>query len=67
MITWVIIDCTERYERGKIKLVNNGTFDGYINQFSDRLKTWLAGPDGIYETDDDRHAYLRLGMEFDRK
>jgi hypothetical protein len=66
MITWVIIDCSERYESGIIKLVNNNTFDGYINQFSDRLKEWLAGPDGIYGTDDDRRAYLRLGMKLDR-
>lgn len=65
LITWVPIDCSERFVPGIIKLVNNNTFDGYINQFCDRLKTWLAGPDGIYGTDDDRRAYLRLGMNFD--
>jgi hypothetical protein len=49
-----------------MKLIYNGTFDEYINQFSDRLKKWLAGSDGIYGTNDDRRAYLRLGMKFDR-
>jgi hypothetical protein len=49
-----------------MKLVNNNTFDGYINQFSDRLKQWLAGPDDIYGNDDDRRAYLRLGIKLDR-
>jgi hypothetical protein len=44
---------------------NNNTFDPYINQFGNRLKKWLAGPDGMYENDDDRRAYLRLGMKFD--
>ena len=50
-----------------MKLVNNNTFDGYINQFSDRLKRQLAGNDGILGNNDDRRAYLRLGMEFGEK
>jgi len=66
LITWTIVDCSYKFQAGVIKLVNNGTYDGYINQFSDRLKKWLAGPDGIYGTDDDRRAYLRLGMKLDR-
>ena len=49
-----------------MKLISNGTFDAYINAFSNRLKQWLAGPDGIYGNDDDRRAYLRLGMSFHR-
>ena len=40
--------------------MNNNTFDTYINRFSDHLKKWLAGNDGIYgDDDDDRRAYLR--------
>ena len=49
-----------------MKLINNNTFDGYINQFSDSLKRWLAGNDGIYRNNDDRRAYLRLGMKLHR-
>jgi hypothetical protein len=66
LITWAPLECGGKYQPGIMKLVNNNTFDGYINQFSDRLKEWLAGPDGIYGNDDDRRAYLRLGMKFDR-
>ena len=61
MITWEVVGCNG-YQAGVMKLVINHTFDEYINEFGDRLKSWLSGPDGIYGTDDDRRAYLRLGM-----
>jgi hypothetical protein len=64
VISWEIRDCRGDYKPGVIKLVNNGTYDLYINQFGDRLKAWLAGKDSIYGTDDDRRAYLRLGMKY---
>jgi hypothetical protein len=66
LITWVPIECGGVEQPGIMKLVNNNTFDGYINQFSDRLKQWLAGNDGIYGNNDDRRAYLRLGTKLDR-
>jgi hypothetical protein len=68
LITWKIAKCNhgDGGDPGIMKLINNGTFDEYINQFTDRLKKWLSGPDGIYGTYDDRRAYLRLGMKFDR-
>jgi hypothetical protein len=66
LISWAPIECGGRYQPGITKLISNGTFDIYINEFSDRLKKWLAGPDGIYGTDDDRRAYLRLGMKFEK-
>ncbi len=67
LITWKIANCNhgDRGDPGITKLVSNGTYDPYINQFSDRLKKWLAGADGIYGNDDDRRAYLRLGMKSD--
>ena len=61
MITWEIVGCNG-YQKGVVKLVINHTFDEYINQFADRLKSWLSGIDGIYGTNDDRRAYLRLGI-----
>ncbi len=67
LITWGLMECNDKHQPGIIKLVNNNTFDGYINEFSDRLKKWLAGNDGIYGTDDDRRAYLRLGIKSERK
>ncbi len=65
LITWQLFECNGISQPGIIKLVNNNTFDTYINQYGDRLKKWLAGNDGIYGTDDDRRAYLRLGMKFE--
>lgn len=62
LITWGLTECNGD-RPGIIKLVNNNTFDGYINEFSDRLKKWLAGNDEMYGTNDDRRAYLRLGMK----
>jgi hypothetical protein len=65
LITWKVYDCGDRDQPGIMKLIVNNTFDGYLYQFSNRLKRWLAGPDGMYGTDDDRRAYLRLGIIFD--
>jgi hypothetical protein len=67
LITWKIAECNhgDGGDPGIMKLVNNGTFDAYINEFGDRLKKWLAGSDGIYGNNDDRRVYLRLGMKFD--
>jgi hypothetical protein len=65
-ITWEITLCnhTAEDDPGITKRINNNTYDPYINQFGDRLKKWLAGPDGIYGTNDDRRAFVRLGMKF---
>jgi hypothetical protein len=67
LITWQLFECDGSKHPGVIKLVNNNTYDTYINQFGDRLKKWLAGNDSIYGNDDDRRAYLRLGMKFEAK
>ncbi len=65
LITWQLFECDYKNQPGITKLVINNTFDTYINQFGDRLKTWLAGNDGIYGNGDDRRIYLRLGMKFE--
>ena len=66
LITWEITVCnhTAEDDPGITKRINNNTYDPYINQFGDRLKKWLAGPDDIYGTNDDRRAFVRLGMKF---
>ncbi len=60
-ITWSPIECGGKYQAGIIRLINNNTFDEYINQFGDHLKKWLSGYDQIYGTNDDRRVYLRMG------
>ncbi|MCA1991335.1 MAG: hypothetical protein LDL41_04700 [Coleofasciculus sp. S288] len=41
----------------------NGEYDTYISKWVDRLKTFLSGPDGVYQTSDDRRVYIRLAHE----
>ncbi len=65
LLTWSVYDCTYKPHPGIIKLVNNNTFDSYLDEYSDRLKIWLAGNDSIYGNDDDRRIYIRLGMKFE--
>ncbi len=43
--------------------IANGQFDSYLNQDLSVLKTWLAGPDGVYGTSDDRRLFLRFDQE----
>lgn len=41
----------------------NGEFDAYLNKWANRMKTFLSGPDGVYNTSDDRRAYIRFAHE----
>ncbi len=43
--------------------IANGEYDGYIDRWAERLREWLAGPDGQSGTGDDRRAYIRLAHE----
>lgn len=43
--------------------IANGDYDAYINNWAEQIKTFLSGNDGIYNTQDDRRAYLRLAHE----
>jgi mannan endo-1,4-beta-mannosidase len=67
LITWQITGCDGRKQPGIMGLIHNNSYDTYINQFGDRLKIWLAGSDQIYGNNDDRRAYIRLGMKFEEK
>lgn len=43
--------------------IGQGNYDEYVRSWAEDLKQWLAGPDGIYGSADDRRAYLRLAHE----
>jgi beta-mannanase len=62
MITWEPNLCSGTPNDIEVKIAS-GAYDAYINTWSARLKTYLSGPDGIYNTSDDRRAYLRFGHE----
>ncbi len=40
-----------------------GEYDAYLNTWADRMKAFIAGPDGSLGTTDDRRAYIRLAHE----
>ena len=66
LMTWQITGCNGQKLPGVMKEIHNNSYDAYINQFGDHLKTWLAGNDTILGNDDDRRVYIRLGMRFER-
>ena len=43
--------------------IANGQQDTYITNFLTAAKTFLAGPDGVYGTSDDRRVYIRFAHE----
>ena len=43
--------------------IANGLYDAGLDASASALKTWLAGPDGIYGNADDRRVYLRPSQE----
>lgn len=43
--------------------IGSGAYDGYINNWATRLETFLRGPDGKFNTADDRRIYIRLAHE----
>lgn len=40
-----------------------GDYDAYLNDWGNRMLTFIAGPDGINNTNDDRRVYLRFAHE----
>lgn len=43
--------------------IASGNMDAYLSSFSEQLKAWLSGPDGLYGTGDDRRIYIRFDQE----
>jgi mannan endo-1,4-beta-mannosidase len=43
--------------------IESGSYDSYLQTWFTRLKQFLAGPDSIYGTADDRRVYIRLAHE----
>jgi len=62
LITWEPYLCTSTPNDVEVR-AKDGKYDAYLSNWAARLKTFLSGPDGVYNTSDDRRAYLRLGHE----
>lgn len=43
--------------------IAQGEYDSYLDSWGKKLRQFLAGGDGIYGTEDDRHVYIRLAHE----
>lgn len=64
LVTWQPYLCSQSTTPSSIDTqIAAGKYDSYITTWRDRLKTFLAGPDGVYGTADDRRAYIRLAHE----
>jgi len=64
MITWEPFLCSSAQTPDDVEVrASNGEYDSYLNTWADRLKGFLAGPDGTFGTSDDRRAYIRMGHE----
>jgi len=63
-ITWQAYMCDKTTTPVDISArAANGQYDAYIKAWAVSMKKWLAGPDGVYGTGDDRRAYLRMPHE----
>ena len=65
VITWEMHGCGGTSQPGITNAVSNNSYDVYVHQFGDHLRTWLSSNDGILRSADDRRAYLRLGTNLD--
>jgi beta-mannanase len=64
LITFQPFACHSKDTPADIELrAANGEYDLYLHNWSDRMKTFLSGADGIYNTADDRRAYIRFAHE----
>jgi beta-mannanase len=64
MITWEPYLCSPDATPTDVEVrAANGAYDAYFHAWAARLKGFLSGPDGVYNTADDRRAYLRMGHE----
>jgi beta-mannanase len=64
VITWEPFLCTASATPADVLVrASRGEYDAYLKTWAARLKTFLAGPDGILGTADDRRAYIRLAHE----
>ncbi len=64
MITWEPFLCSPSRTPQDVEVqAARGTYDAYFNTWAERLKGFLSGPDGVYNSRDDRRVYLRMGHE----
>jgi beta-mannanase len=64
VITWEPYLCSATSTPSDVLVrASRGDYDAYLNAWADRLKAFVAGPDGILGTADDRRVYIRLAHE----
>jgi mannan endo-1,4-beta-mannosidase len=63
VITWQPALCNTSTPRNIDERIAIGDYDSYLNAWAEGLKAFLAGPDGVFGTSDDRRAYIRFAHE----
>lgn len=64
LISWEPYLCAGTTTPNDIEVkIAQGTYNKYITNWATQLKNFLKGPDGVYNTSDDRRVYLRLAHE----
>lgn len=68
LVTWEPFLCSGDSDDIERRIAHTTEFDAYITSWARQMRTFLAGPDGIYGTtatgtNDDRRVYLRLAHE----
>eukprot|EP00455_Lapot_gusevi_P019094 TRINITY_DN2054_c0_g2_i3.p1 TRINITY_DN2054_c0_g2~~TRINITY_DN2054_c0_g2_i3.p1 ORF type:complete len:359 (+),score=104.71 TRINITY_DN2054_c0_g2_i3:64-1140(+) len=62
-ITWEAFLCNHTADTRISVRISNGELDSLILKWGSRLQQFLAGADGVWNTTDDRRAFLRLAHE----
>ncbi|WP_052351786.1 glycoside hydrolase family 26 protein [Deinococcus pimensis] len=62
IVTWEPFLCSGDSDDIEVRIAR-GEFDGYVTTWAEKLRSFLAGTDGIYGSSDDRRVYLRLAHE----
>ncbi len=64
LITWEPYLCDASSTPSDIEArIANGQYDSYVKAFADNMRRFLAGPDGVLGTGDDRRVFIRLAHE----
>ncbi len=64
LVSWELFLCSPAQTPPNVEvLAAQGRYDAYLTRWFDRLRSYLSGDDGVYNTRDDRRLYLRPAHE----
>jgi glycosyl hydrolase family 26 len=63
VISWMPSLCNTTTPTNIDERIAIGDYNSYLNTWANELKAFLAGPDGVFGTSDDRRVYIRFAHE----